>query len=136
MGALLEMPAGAWPWSAEVRSESTYLYAVGLADGFPAVRSGAGVGEVAVTLPRDALMPLAVACSVVLAHPSMARRQRADESWRVVPVGRAFVVLRGAGLVYFTEERVRVAGMASTLEVGHGHLASLRAAALERVPAS
>lgn len=136
MGAVLEMPADAWPWSAEVRSGSTYLYAVGLRDGFPAVRSAAGVGEVSVTLERSTLVPLAVACSVVLAHPSMARRQRVDAAWRTVPGGRRFVVLRGPGLVYFIDEWVRVAGMASTLEVEHAHLASLRAAALECVPAS
>lgn len=132
VGAVLGVPQGGWPWSVEMRSRSVHLHAVGLGDGFPAVRQAVPAGEVAVTLERSWLWPLVVACSAVLAHPSMARRQRGDGSWSSTCVGSRFAVLRGPAWVVFTDELVEVAGMASTVQVEHEHVAGLRVAALEQ----
>lgn len=134
MGAMLPVPPEAAPWSVEVRPESSRLYAAGLPDGFPAVRSTVDGDVVSATLPRFALVPLGVACSVLLAHPLLARLQRSGHAWRSLSAGRSHVVLNGSGLVHFAEPGVEVAGMACALEVRHEHLAALRDAALERGP--
>jgi hypothetical protein len=86
------------------------------------------------TLERQHLVPLGVACAVLLARPELASYQRDRGVFSTVGLGRGHVVVRGPAVVYFTEPDVQRGGMASTIEVGHEDLASLRDVVLAAVP--
>jgi hypothetical protein len=125
VGAVLAVPVEAEPWSVEVRSESSYLFAGYESAGFPAVRRSAG--EVALTLDRGLVPGLVVACDVLLAHPYL-KGHRHPVGWLAMGSGRGLVSVVGPGLVYFTEPESSVSGLARTIGVKHVWLAGLRRA--------
>ena len=135
VGVVLEVPAEASPWSVEVRSRSSYVYAVGLPFGFPAVRSAVDARRASLTLEREHLVPLGVACSVLLARPELASYQKDRGVFEAVSIGRTHVVVRGPAHVYFIDADVQRGGMAGTIEVAHEDLASLRDTVLAACPA-